>query len=129
MKRWKHHSRSGWLLVAVLVCLLVVSSLAMGSVATAIRHHREVKLHQQLRQTEVLIDSGFRRSMNKVREDPSYNEDLWRPVIDSFDGEIEVRTTMEPSTCRVTVTMKPTHGQTTQRSDQIQRAPEGSRKE
>lgn len=120
MNQAKRCVRRGGILVAILVCLTIVSSLAIGALTTAIRNHRETKLLHQLRQTDLLVDSGIKRALSEFELDSNYDGEQWRPSMESFDGEIIVKIEVKQSICLIAATMRPEHGQITRRSDRVQ---------
>jgi hypothetical protein len=89
-------SRSGTLVVCVLVCLLVASSLAAASTHAALQWRRSMTMEQQLRQTELLLDAGILRAARQLQKSPGFRGEVWRPEPSSVRFEspvVEIRIT------------------------------------
>lgn len=72
-------ARRGTLVVCVLVCLLVASSMVVATTQSALRRRRECRIQQQLRQTELLLDAGIRRSIAQMNASNEYEGEEWTP--------------------------------------------------
>ena len=101
-------SRRGTLVVCVLVCLLVVGSLAGATTHAALRFRRSLRLERQLHQTELLLDAGILRAAKQLRRSSDYRGETWRPSRETvgFDSplvEIQVSEGDDPSTRQVKV--------------------------
>jgi len=83
MKRNKSHRRRGVVLICVLACLAVSTVLIALSIQSALRSRREVRLHLQLRQTELLCEAGVLRATKKLRDDAAYPGEQWNPQLAS----------------------------------------------
>ena len=55
--------RRGAILIAVLVCLGIATTIVLGAVQTSIRQHRQVRNELQLEQTRWLLDAGVERAV------------------------------------------------------------------
>ncbi len=66
--------------ICVLVCLVVASSIAMLTLRKEISMRRELSLHQQMRQTELLLEAGVRRAATRLKESPDYHGETWKPT-------------------------------------------------
>ena len=80
MKRVHGNSpRSAALLICVLVCLLVASSIVMATTHTALRERRNVRIEHQMLQTQLLLDAGILRAAAQLRSSPRYEGETWQP--------------------------------------------------
>lgn len=101
-------SRQGTLVVCVLVCLLVVASLAGATTHAALRWRRSIRLDRQMLQTELLLDAGILRAAKQLRSSADYRGETWRPSRESvgFESpmvEIQVTRRDDPATHQVKV--------------------------
>jgi hypothetical protein len=71
--------RKGGMMVCVLVCLFVSIAIVAGSVHHAVRMHREVRLQQQMLQTQFLLDAGILRAVERLNQTPDYQGETWHP--------------------------------------------------
>ncbi len=71
--------RRGTLVVCVVVCLLVATSLAAATTHAALRWRRSLRMQHQMRQTEFLLDAGILRAANQLRRSIDYRGETWRP--------------------------------------------------
>lgn len=103
----RNQSRCGAVLICVLACLLVATSLVTAMAANALRFRREVRVQHQLRQTELLLDAGVLRAARLLRDSADYRGESWRPesAIGRFDHpRVEIRVeTIDSQTRRVEV--------------------------
>lgn len=92
-------SRAGTLLVGVLVCLLVASTMVAATTQLALRFRREVRVTEQMRQTELLLEAGVLRAARQLQRSADYAGERWLPgaAIDRFAGaEVEIRIAADP---------------------------------
>jgi len=75
--------RRGVVLICTLVCLIVVSTLVMTSVASAVRAQRETVRRHQTMQTEWLLDAGINRAITRIAADDSYEGENWIPAFEN----------------------------------------------
>lgn len=97
--REQRRSRDGTLVVCVMVCLLVASTIVTATTQMALRSRREVRREQQMRQTELLLDAGILRASNKLRASADYQGEVWRPTgaITRFVGaNVDIRVSLDP---------------------------------
>ena len=73
----KPSSRSGTLVICVLVCLLVASSMVVSTTRSALQARRECRVQQQLRQTELLLEAGVRRAAAQLNDNREYEGEEW----------------------------------------------------
>jgi hypothetical protein len=86
----RRQPRRGTLVVCVLVCLLVASTIATAMTQSALRARRELRLGHQMRQTELLLDAGILRAARKIQASRDYEGETWRPTtaIARFEGAL-----------------------------------------
>jgi hypothetical protein len=90
--------RGGSIVVCVLVCLLVASTMVTVTTTWALRSRREVRLGHQMRQTELLLDAGVLRAARRLQDSSDYQGESWRPAaaITRFDNAlVEIRVTAD----------------------------------
>jgi len=79
MNNPQHPSRHGTLIICVLVCMGITTTVMSLSIAGAVRSHRSIKKTQQLRQTDYLLDAGVLRSAQRLRQSIDYRGETWKP--------------------------------------------------
>ena len=79
--------RQGAVLVAVLVCLLVVMAILGSMLKGTLRAHRQLRRERDLRQTEVLLQSGSQRTLARLEKDADYAGETWNLAADVFEGK------------------------------------------
>ena len=95
MNNTNSKSRSGTVLICVLVCLGVVIALILSTIQFSLRGRREVRMQRQLAQTELLCEAGVQRAVHQLNSSPAYQGEKWMPKlgISSFEYvAIEIRT-------------------------------------
>ena len=86
----------GTLVICVLVCLLVASTMVTATTHSALRSRRSVRLEHQMRQTELLLDAGVLRAARQLHASDDYRGETWRPAnaITRFDNAlVDIRVT------------------------------------
>ncbi len=81
MRKRSHGRRSGAILIVVLTCLLVALSLVLTAVQSSVRARRECKEACLVRQTQLLIEAGTLRAIDKLRQSYDYEGEDWKPKI------------------------------------------------
>jgi hypothetical protein len=71
--------RSGTLVVCVLICLLVVSSLIGTATHSSLRLRRGIRMEHQMIQTELLLDAGILRAAKQLQISEDYQGETWQP--------------------------------------------------
>ena len=95
----RRQPRDGTLLICVMTCLLIVTSLLTGALQKGLHSRALLKQERTLRQVEQLIDSGWNRARWKLTIDDTYTGERWRLPPGSFgDARIgaEVVIQVEP---------------------------------
>jgi hypothetical protein len=100
--------RRGTLVVCVVVCLLVATSLAAATTHAALRWRRSLRMEHQMRQTEFLLDAGILRAASQLRRFSDYRGETWRPRSSTvgFESpvvEIRVKASEDPQALHVDV--------------------------
>ena len=95
MKRQKSEPREGLVLVCVIACLVVATSLVGLAVQASLRGRREARLQLQLRQTELLCEAGVMRAVNRIQNSASgYVGERWTPELNLenyHDAVVEIQ--------------------------------------
>ncbi len=81
MKHRRNRSRVGTILIAVLACLLVALSLVLSAVQSSILARRECKEVSLMRQTQLLVEAGTLRAIEKLRQSNDYEGEIWKPKL------------------------------------------------
>jgi len=105
-------SRHASVLVAVLVCLAIATTLVTSSVHTALTTRRAMLTQHQLRQTELLLAAGIRRARQQLQTAADYPGETWKltsqviPGIESAQVKIDIVATAGKSLRKVHVTAR-----------------------
>ncbi len=93
----RQNQRPGIVLICMLVCLIVASSLVVATVANAMRGQRETRRRHQAMQTQWLLLAGIDRAVNQIKADPNYQGESWIPKAElpGF-AEVKVQITLTP---------------------------------
>jgi Tfp pilus assembly protein PilX len=89
--------RSGLVLVAALVCLLIVTSIVGSMLQSALRARRQLHAERDRRQTELLLAAGASRAAARLASEPEYRGDAWNLPAEEIVGLGEGRVTTEIS--------------------------------
>ncbi len=73
-----HNRRSGVVLVAVLVALLVVTLISAAIVRGLVVQHRQARIEQQRTQTFWLAESAVDRGIAQLRTNDEYEGETWQ---------------------------------------------------
>ncbi len=101
--------RSGSILICVLVCLAIVTSIAASMLKTALDARKAVRQELQLSQTEFLLEAGIQRAVQQWNDDPEYSGETWQlkssaiPGIESALVEIQVSPAAEDQPTRIKI--------------------------
>ena len=106
--RYPRHARDGVLIICVMVCLLVVSSIIAAATHSALVHRRGMRLEHQMRQTDLLLDAGILRAAQQIAASDDYTGETWRLNEDNIGYpsplvEIEVTQRNNPGAREITV--------------------------
>jgi type II secretory pathway component PulK len=99
MKQTRCPSRCGAILVAVLTCLLVASSLVMTAVQSSIRARHTCKDALLIRQTQWLVEAGISRAIEKFRLSNEYHGEVWRPKLstdNAWNASVQIEEVRPP---------------------------------
>ena len=75
--RHRAATRNGLMVVVTLVCLLVVTSIVGSMIKNAIFTRRELLAERDLRQTELMLQSGASRAAARLVTTPDFAGDSW----------------------------------------------------
>ena len=93
MKHLKRNPRKAAILLAVLVTMLVVSSMVGTTMVISLRSQRECRVERQRMQIQFLCEAGAIRVLEKLLADPTFVGDRWLPELgDSSDAIAEIIT-------------------------------------
>src|SRR6476660_7953602 len=87
--------RSGVVIIAALVCLLVVMAILGTMLRGTLRNFRQMRSERDLRQTELLLQAGGDRAVNRLANDTNYRGETWSLPSDAIAGSGEGRVTIE----------------------------------
>jgi type II secretory pathway component PulK len=97
MRRRGCQRRSGVVLVAALVCLLIVTSIVGSMLQSALRARRQLHAERDRRQTELLLAAGASRAAARLASDAEFLGDAWTLPADDIVGLGAGRVTTEIS--------------------------------
>lgn len=95
MKGNPHH-RSAAILVCVLVCMGIVSTITLLAVRTSLQVRRQMRQEVQLEQARWLLDAGLARGLQQLRQRADYQGETWdvAPALTSY-GQATVQIAIE----------------------------------
>ena len=99
MRLRQRKPHKGAILVAVLVTMLVVTSMVGTTMVLSLRSQRECRVERQRMQVQFLCEAGAMRAFEKMVADPTFVGDRWLPELgDGSDAipEIITRIVHEP---------------------------------
>jgi hypothetical protein len=100
MKIANRKHRRAAILVAVLLTMLVVTSMVGTAVVMSLRSQRECRVERQLIQIQFLCEAGALRASEKLSMEPAFSGEHWQP--DLADGseaiaEVVTKIVREPN--------------------------------
>lgn len=130
MKTQSSKTRKGTVLVAVLVCMGLATSVLLGAVHTSLQMRRAMRQELQMEQTKWLMDMGIRKAIYSLSKKADYDGEnlVITPALGKYtDSAVEITVDRDNSTAdRIVLTITarvkgPGQNQTstTQRSTQI----------
>ena len=81
------HRRLGFVLVAVLVSMAVVTVVGAGLVKHLVAHHRQTLLIERQQQSFWLAESALGRTIDKLKDEPAYGGETWRLSPETLGGK------------------------------------------
>lgn len=93
--RTRSNKRSGAVIIAALVCLLVVMAILGAMLRGTLRNFRQMRSERDLRQTELLLQAGSERAVNRLANDANYRGETWSLPSDEVAGSGDGRVTIE----------------------------------
>jgi len=91
----RSNERSGAVIIAALVCLLVVMAILGTMLRGTLRNYRYMRSERDLRQTELLLQGGSDRAVNRLANDANYRGETWSLPSDAIAGGGDGRVTIE----------------------------------
>jgi len=91
----RSNERSGAVIIAALVCLLVVMAILGTMLRGTLRNYRYMRSERDLRQTELLLQGGSDRAVNRLANDANYRGETWSLPSDAIAGSGDGRVTIE----------------------------------
>lgn len=78
--------RGGAILICVLVCMGIVSTITLLAVRTSLQVRRQMRQEVQLEQTRWLLDAGLARGLQRLRDRPDYQGETWNvaPALSTY---------------------------------------------
>jgi type II secretory pathway component PulK len=93
-KRRPTPHRTGAVLVAALVCLLVIMAIIGTMLRRTLLDYRRLHTERDLRQTELLLEAGIARAATRLTADPNYRNETWNLPTDAVTNSGEARVTI-----------------------------------
>ena len=93
----RRHRRSGAVLVAALVSMLLVMAMLASMLQGTLRARRQLHVERDLRQTELLLRAGADRAALRLARDGAYRGDTWTVPATAFAGRGEAQVTTKVS--------------------------------
>lgn len=99
MTHRRTQERSGVVLVPVLVCLMIVASLAASLLRSGFVRRDQARAEAVRLQADWLAESGLERAATALRRDPGYLGETWKLSADDLGGQGpgEVLIAVEPA--------------------------------
>ena len=69
--------RRGAILIVAMVCLVLLSSLGLSAVKTAVRWHRQMLAEEALQQATLLVEAGRQRAAHQLSANNEYTGESW----------------------------------------------------
>lgn len=82
--------RSGAILVCVLVCMGIATTIGLVAVRSSLQARRQMRQEVQLEQTRWLLDAGLARGLQQLRQSPAYQGETWNvaPALQSYPDAV-----------------------------------------
>ena len=78
MKRVNKRRHQGYLLVGVMVCLAIASTIALLSIQSSLRSRRQLRQEECVEQARWLLDAGVNRAAAQLMRSPEYQGEIWK---------------------------------------------------
>jgi type II secretory pathway component PulK len=89
--------RSGVVLIAALVCLLILTSIIGTMLQTSLRSRRQLRSQRDLIQCELLLQAGVDRAAFRLSGESDYKGETWNVPADAIIGSGGGQVTIEAS--------------------------------
>jgi type II secretory pathway component PulK len=90
--------RNGLALIAALACLLIVTSIIVSMLQSALSTRRHLRAERDRRQVELLVQAGADRAARLLASQPDFRGDTWNLSAEEIVGSGGGRVTTEVST-------------------------------
>ena len=97
VRRQTRRQRSGLMIIAALVCLLIVTSIVGSMLQSALRARRQLHAERNCRQAELLLEAGANRAAARLASEPDFRGDTWNLPAEAIVGHGDGRVTTEIS--------------------------------
>ncbi len=128
MKRQRFINRRGTILIAVLVCMGIATTILLGAVQSSLRQRRQMRQELQMEQTKWLLDASVGRAISRLQKQPGYDGEtlLVAPALEKYSTatlEIAVVREDQPDN-RIRAQVKARLGGLSERTPSMQRSRE-----
>ena len=89
--------RSGMVLIAALVCLLILTGMIGTMLQTSLRARRQLRTERELIQCKLLLQAGMDRAAFRLSSDSEYAGETWEVPAEALAGSGEGQVTIEAS--------------------------------
>ena len=93
----RSHGRSGVILIAALVCLLILTSIIGTMLQTSLRSRRQLRSQRDLIQCELLLQAGLDRAAFRLSGENDYEGETWDVSAEDIVGNGGGQVTIEAS--------------------------------
>lgn len=98
---WQRHPRrhrTAIVLICVLACMAVVTSLVANTTRMALTTRKAMRSQHQLRQVELLLEAGVARAAKRLSDNPEYTGETWQlsPTTLTCAEQAEVKISVTP---------------------------------
>ena len=93
MRQQRNVSRQRTVLIAVLVCMGIASTIVLGAVQISLRQRQQTRQELQMEQTKWLLDAGIGTAISRLQAQPAYNGETISvtPALEKYpDASIEI---------------------------------------
>ncbi len=94
--------RNGSVLIAVLVCMAIATTILLGIVQSSLRLQRQMRHEMQMEQTRWILDAGISQASKQLNSEPDYRGGMLRiePGLSHF-SEPSIEVVILPSQTKV----------------------------
>lgn len=77
MNQHQNVTRRGTILILVLVCMGVATSIVLATVQSSVRQRRQMRQELKMEQTQWLLEAGIRRGISRWDDEVAYEGETW----------------------------------------------------